>query len=193
MRAFLTVLVLAGIHSTAIGAPDAESLAKAKEHSHLAAQLYDLGKYLEAASEYEAAFRLSDLPGFLFNIGQAYRLAGKPKDALAAYQGFLRRKPEAAQRAEVEEHIDALQKTIEEENRRVEAANEAARKAAAEAQQRVVLQKPAPPPPRPWWKRGWVWGVIGGVAAVGVGVGVGLGVTLGTRHQTPQPDYMVTF
>src|SRR5713101_4490725 len=54
---------------------------------------YDLGRYDEAASFYEGAYRLVQDPPLLFNIGQAYRLAGRAEKALAAYKGFLRTAP----------------------------------------------------------------------------------------------------
>lgn len=46
---------------------------------------------------------------------------------------------------------------------------------------------------RPFYKKGWFWGVVAGVAA-GVGLGVGLG--LGLQQSTPQTDkgiFVVSF
>src|SRR3954469_19888538 len=54
---------------------------------------YNLGNYDEAAARYEAAYRLVQDPALLFNIGQAFRLAGRTDKALAAYKGFLRTAP----------------------------------------------------------------------------------------------------
>jgi hypothetical protein len=39
-----------------------------------------------------------------------------------------------------------------------------------------VEQPPAPAPARAWYKRGWVWAVVGGVVLAGVGAGVAIAV-----------------
>jgi tetratricopeptide (TPR) repeat protein len=167
-----------------------DPVAQGKEHFRRGTQLYDLGKYAEAAAEYEQAFKLTDKPLFLFNIGQAYRLAQMPKEALAAYRGFLRRVPDSPMRPEVEQYV------IEYE--RQEEAAAAARAAASqkppvtEVKISATTTPPTKPAGRPWWKRGWIWGVVGGVLVVGAGVGVGVG--LGTQSRSPTPTYgTVTF
>jgi tetratricopeptide repeat protein len=74
---------------------------------------YDLGNYDEAASRYEAAYRLVQDPALLYNIGQAYRLAGRTEKALAAYKGFLRTAPpDDPNRAPVEGRIAELERGL---------------------------------------------------------------------------------
>jgi tetratricopeptide (TPR) repeat protein len=173
-------------------APTAKAIAEGKEHYRQGTQLYDVGKYTEAAAEYETAFRLTELPALLFNMGQAYRLAGDAKKALAAYQGFIRRVPGAPQRAEVEGNIATLQKQIQEDDARKAAedkittdkaaADAAAQRAAAEkaaqsstGSNALVAQEQPKRKVKPW-----VWAAVGvgAVVVVGVALGVGLGVGL---------------
>ncbi len=110
----MVVVVLVAMAASAQSQSDA--LTQAKDHFRRGTQLYDLGHFLDAAVEYEAAFTLSDKAGFLFNIGQAYRhhrLGGKSKDARAAYEGYLRRAPDAPERAQAEAYIAELTRQIE--------------------------------------------------------------------------------
>src|SRR6476646_6636314 len=92
----LAVMLMTATVARADGAGDA------KTHWEEGTKLYDLGRYKEAAHEYEEAFRLKPDPAFLFNIGQAYRQAGDDEAALRAYRGFLRRFPDYEKRSEVE-------------------------------------------------------------------------------------------
>lgn len=107
---FAGLLVLASLQSLA--AAD-ESALLAKEHFHRGTKLYDLGHYLEAAAEYERAYEAKESPALLYNLGQAYRLAGEHQKALGAYRSYLRHLPEAPNRAEVLGFIDALKRTLE--------------------------------------------------------------------------------
>src|SRR6185295_18265595 len=99
----------------------ADNLAEAKAHFQRATNLYDLQRYLEAAHEYEAAFELKDRPEILFNIGQAYRLAGENQKAAGAFRSYLRRLPHAENRADVEARIADLQRLVDEQKKSQEA------------------------------------------------------------------------
>jgi tetratricopeptide (TPR) repeat protein len=90
-----------------------ESALLAKEHFKRGTKLYNLGHYLEAAQEYEAAYQAKDSPALLYNLGQAYRAGGQPEKALTAYRAYLRNMPNAENRDEVMGFIDALRKTLE--------------------------------------------------------------------------------
>jgi tetratricopeptide (TPR) repeat protein len=86
---------------------------QAKEHYEKATRLYDVGKYGDAISEYEEAYLLVEDAALLFNIGQAYRLWDRPEEALRAYKNYLRRRPDASNRADVEKKIADLEKVID--------------------------------------------------------------------------------
>src|SRR4030095_16748751 len=77
----------------------------AREHYHRGSKLYDLRRYHDAAQEFEAAYEAKDAAALLFNTAQPYRLAGENRDAVAAYQSFLRRNPKAPNRADVQSFI----------------------------------------------------------------------------------------
>jgi tetratricopeptide (TPR) repeat protein len=81
-----------------------------REHTKNANAAFNLGSYDEAATEYEAAYRAVPDPALLFNIGQAYRLAGKSSKALIAYKSYLRTAPaSASNRAHVEARVRELE------------------------------------------------------------------------------------
>ena len=92
-----------------------DDTASAKDHYQRGTKLYDILKYREAAREFELAYQAKADPAFLYNMGQAYRLAGDNEKAMGAYRSYLRRVPEARNRREVEEHIGALQRALEQE------------------------------------------------------------------------------
>jgi tetratricopeptide (TPR) repeat protein len=86
--------------------------AQAKEHYLKGTRAYELGAYEEAISEYGAAYRFKDDPALLFNLGQANRLGGHTAEALRLYRIYLKKRPDASNRAEVEAKIAELQKQL---------------------------------------------------------------------------------
>lgn len=101
----------------AAGAQTESQKKEAKEHYEKATRLYEVEKYAEAIDEYQKVYLLVDDPNMLYNIAQAYRLWGKPDEAVRSYRNFLRRSPNAPNRADVEKKIGDLEKTIEERRR----------------------------------------------------------------------------
>jgi tetratricopeptide (TPR) repeat protein len=96
------------------GAQTESEKKQAKEHFEKASRLYEIQKYGDAIAEYESAYLLVEDPALLFNIGQAYRLWDKPEDAIRSYKNYLRRRPDATNRADVEKKIVDLENQIEE-------------------------------------------------------------------------------
>jgi tetratricopeptide (TPR) repeat protein len=84
---------------------DADNKAAAKEHWSRGTSFYDLGRYDQAITEFEAAYQLKNDPAFLFNLAQAYRMAGKHERAVHFYKTYLRYVPKAPNRADIEEKI----------------------------------------------------------------------------------------
>jgi tetratricopeptide (TPR) repeat protein len=104
------LVLLAGL--PALAGPKEEA-ARAEVAAGTAA--YNLGYYDDAARHYEEAYRQVPDPALLFNIGQAYRLAGKPDRAITAYRSYLRTAPaDAANRGQVEKRIPELEKLVAE-------------------------------------------------------------------------------
>ena len=73
-------LISGGPASRSLGAADETSAAR--EHAQKGKAFMDLGKYSEAAAEYEAAYAAKPDPALLLNLAQAYRLAGNADKAL---------------------------------------------------------------------------------------------------------------
>jgi hypothetical protein len=97
-------------------ADDAE--AEARRRFGHGKQLFDEHKYREAAQEFEAGYAVVPKPGFLLNIGHSYRRAGELEKARHYYQLFLEKdkdKASAAQRAEVQGYLKAIDKAIDDE------------------------------------------------------------------------------
>jgi len=117
--AVITLAICVATPTIARAESDLEKRQQAKEHYEMATRFYDVGKYGEAINEYEQAYLLIEDAALLFNIGQAYRLWDKPEDAIRAYKNYLRRRPEASNRADVERKISDLEKVLDERRRGV--------------------------------------------------------------------------
>lgn len=115
MRLLAIVVVLTATCLQTAAADDGK--AQALIHFKRGNVLYDLQRYVEAAKEYEEAFESKDDPVFLFNIGQAYRRAGKNIEAIGSYKAYLRRSPNATNRQEVEARIEEMQKQAQDQLR----------------------------------------------------------------------------
>jgi len=115
-RRSLAVLVLlaslgASVHAQA---QPTDAAAEAKLHYEEGTKAYSLGEFPRAITEFKAAYNAKSDPVLLFNIAQSYRLAGDANQALFFYRSFLRNKPDAPGRRDVEKKIKDLEKQIAE-------------------------------------------------------------------------------
>lgn len=107
----------------AIATPARTSLAadaateEARRHFLKGQQLFDVGRWDEAAAEFEQAYAARNDPIFIYNMAQAFRRKGDAKRALELYKNYLIKAPRSPQRPEVEERIAALQQQVEEADR----------------------------------------------------------------------------
>jgi tetratricopeptide (TPR) repeat protein len=173
----------------------------ARQHFEDGSRLYDLGKFRDAAREYEEAYKYKPDPALLFNIGQAYRGAGATSDALTAYKSYLRRMPEAPNRVEVAGHIERLQRQLDDDKR---AAEERQRKLdeeqRAQQQQQQQQARPdlvtttttAPPPDKPLYKKWWLWTAVGGVIVAGGVVAIAVAATTPKDAASPPNTFGVS-
>jgi hypothetical protein len=104
----LTVSLLA-FAGRARAAPSPSDLARAEglyrqALAHVEHQAYD-----RALPLLEEGYRLSQLPGFLFNLGQVHRLRGNCAEAVLHYRAFLGADAAGPERADAEYHIGALE------------------------------------------------------------------------------------
>jgi hypothetical protein len=113
---FVLAALLTGMVVPARAAADA-STEEARKHFLKGQQLFDVGRWDEAAEEFEQAYAARNDPTFIYNMAQAYRRKGDAKRALELYKNFLIKDPKTPKRAEVEERIAALQRQVEEADR----------------------------------------------------------------------------
>jgi iron complex outermembrane receptor protein len=102
----------------------AETPATSEQQSMMAKQRYEAGmarfrldEYEPAIAEWKEGFRIKPVPEFLYNIAQAYRLSKQYEQALSFYRKYLSLEPKAANKGEVERHIAALSKLIDDQKR----------------------------------------------------------------------------
>ncbi len=65
-----------------------------KTHYDLALALYQAQKFEDAIPEFKAAYQITEKPGLLFNLAQAYRKAGHPREAIEYYDRYLSATPQ---------------------------------------------------------------------------------------------------
>jgi tetratricopeptide (TPR) repeat protein len=99
------VLALALAATSDAGAGEKEAL----QHFERGQTHYNLGRFDEAIAEFERAYEMKPDPIFLFNIAQAHRLARHTERAIFFYRRYLALDPRAKSRAEIEEHLAALE------------------------------------------------------------------------------------
>ena len=150
-----------------------------KEFIGRATQRFSAGDYAGAIDDYRAAYQLRQLPTLIFNIAQAHRKAGRPREALTHYQLFLRKAPDSPLRPETEAYIALVQTQLQ-----AQASPALPNKPAQDLQSGFEHggkdSNPTPPRATPFYKRGWFYGVLLGGAATAA-LAVGLSVYVATR------------
>ena len=180
--AFLTLALC--VASTSYSKPPSEF----DQHVAEGKRFYAEREYDKALAEFDAAYRLKPDPILLLNSGRCHFNAGRPKQALEAYEQMLKLKLEPEDRDKAIAGIaKATRKLAEQQQAAVAAAQEQAMAAqqAVVAQQASAAQRPDGAP-APIYRKGWFWAVVGGSVAV-VGLAIGLGVGLGTRSPPVAP------
>jgi tetratricopeptide (TPR) repeat protein len=89
-----------------------KQLRVARNHLKNAKTSFALGEYEKAAKEWTYAYKYRPEPDLLFNIAQAYRLAGNREKARMLYESYLRESPNAINRAEVQQYISELTQPV---------------------------------------------------------------------------------
>ncbi len=143
-------------------APDADAQdaieAQVRDHVAKGKQFHLQKQFALSIREWEAAYRLSPKPTYLFNIATDHYRAGHLKEALAGYRLFLAKEPEhpvPSLRLEANSNIADIQTIL---------------------RQQAELDREKK---RPLWRKPWFWGVLASATvATGVALGVGLGLGL---------------
>jgi len=177
----LGVVVLVAALATTAHAADGDALQEAKDHYDRGMAHYELGEFAAAIDEFKLAYARSQAPGLLFNLAQASRLDKDYEQALHFYRSYLRVRPDAANRDDVEKRIAELEPIVElrqkAEREKLSAVSRqpsAPTLIAPAAEGKPVL---APVPPlRPSGKPLRVAGLVvgaSGLAALAAGIGLG--------------------
>jgi tetratricopeptide (TPR) repeat protein len=145
---------------------------KARNLAEGAARHYDLAEYDDAIELLKEAYRLSEAPGLLFNIAQAYRKKGDCDQALLFYQNYLRVRPEARDRTEVEARISQMDRC------RTREAPEPSKPIEQKAAASVEPKAPSPP---------WFAFALGGAGVLAAAGGGALLATVGDQLSTCTP------
>lgn len=167
---------------------------------------FRLGRFKEALVKFTRAYEILPLPAFLYNIGQCHRMLKRHGKAIFFYKGYLSGKPDARNRAAVEDFIRRCEQQIELARRKArEAAQEraAAERARQEEarrlrlaelrlkqqqeetrRQRLLAQHP-PAGPRPWYKKWWFWTAVGAAVAAALAGGLAAGLYVKTETVPP--------
>jgi tetratricopeptide (TPR) repeat protein len=128
MRRAIVVLFLVCAAATAF-AQSKHELARA--HYKAGAAYYQRGKYVDAIREFEQSYELSRKPEILYNLAQCHDKLGQ-RDKVAGYlRRYLKEKPKAEDREQVEAWLGHLEKALADEKAAADKA--AAERRAAEA------------------------------------------------------------
>jgi hypothetical protein len=107
----VALLLSSGVQAQKASSAAASSKEKAEAKSHYdqGTVHYNLDEWPQAIDEFKAAYRVFPDATFLYNIAQCYRKMGNGAEALSFYKNYLRERPEAPNRAEVEKRIEELE------------------------------------------------------------------------------------
>lgn len=145
--------------ASAVSAMDEE----ARQHFQIGKSLYDAGRFAEAATEFEQAYKKSKRPQLLYNLYVAQRDASNWAFAVEALRGYLEAVPDAPDRINLRARLKSMEDA---------ASRDAGLRQAAEAQS-AQQQAPASPQTRTETVHSRVpWGLMGAGVALLVGGGV---------------------
>src|SRR5262245_57739556 len=87
----------------------AQDFDAAAKHFAAGQQAFAKKHFRAAAAEFELAHEITKDPVLLYNIGEAWQNAGEGKKAVAAYKNYLKAQPNAADKADVQKRIKAIE------------------------------------------------------------------------------------
>jgi hypothetical protein len=153
-------------------------------------KLYEAGRFLDAAREFEAGYESAPRPLFLLNIGHSYRRAQQLRKAKTAYEKLLQTDPTTPQRSMVEDLIRTIDDALIAQDldmtipgktgpalvpltgnsRRLAARDPVsrARSTLAVTTPVTTATRPPPSPESTWLRSPWLWGIVAGVVTAGV-------------------------
>ncbi|HEY0481782.1 MAG TPA: PEGA domain-containing protein [Kofleriaceae bacterium] len=145
--AFVVGMVICALAMGRAQGQPADALKKAQAAFDQAQLDYLQGKYDEAARGFVDAYAARAFPQFLYNAGASYHMKGKQasdpdayQKAVDAYREYLKKEPQAADKAKVEKAVGVLEAEI----KRLKAAPEPATETATGAATGSAAPPPAP-------------------------------------------------
>jgi hypothetical protein len=106
MRSLIMTIVV-GLGMTSVAR--AQDFEAAGKHFSAAQEAFGAKHYRTAAAEFEAAYGITKDPVLLYNIAESYEKAGDGHKAAASYKAYLKDQPAAADKAEVQKRIHAIE------------------------------------------------------------------------------------
>jgi tetratricopeptide (TPR) repeat protein len=94
------------------GMTDDEKKAAARAFYEQGLSAYNLGNFDDAIKAFSEAYSISQAPGLLFNVAQSHRLKKDYEKATYFYTTYLRLKPDAPNRTDVEARLAEMEKLI---------------------------------------------------------------------------------
>jgi len=146
------------------------------ESYELGKKAYNAARYEDALEHFQEAATRYASPDFQYNIGLCYERLEKPEEAVRAFRTYLRAKPDADDRANVEDRIFQLEKQIDAAKNQPDTT--------PEPQPDPDPEDPAPvvKPHKPLIITGAVLAGVGG--ALALGGGLGFGIAAGNRSRS---------
>jgi len=154
---------------------------------------YNLRDFRAALEAFKAGYLARPDAAFLFNIGQCERFLGDPAESAYAYRAFLRERPDAPNRADVERLIAEEDELA----RRAEAARRSppAAPGASSTQAPAAIANSSTPNTKeerlPIYKRWWLWTAVAGGVAIAGGA-IGLAVAYTTPNNAADPTNVIS-
>jgi hypothetical protein len=145
MRTLATSLLTLLLLPALAYAQDFEAAAK-----HFASAQEEFGKkhYKMAATEFQAAYDITQDPILLYNVGEAWQKAGDGKKAVGSYRAYLKAQPAAPDKVEVQKRVKLIESKKYKLASQSEPGDDPALLAKAEPPKVVETVKP-PAPVRP--------------------------------------------
>ena len=157
--------------------PSPEQLNKAKEQNQRGKELFNLGKFKQAAAAYDKAYKAVPLPAFLYNLGQCHARMDTVEELEKGrfyLETYLAKQPEAPNRAEVDKEIARLE-------RKIETLKDYKKPSLLDVQGSAAAAATATTD-KPIYKKWWFWTIVGAVVA---GAAAGTAVALQPGENPP--------
>ena len=161
LAALLIITTVAATGARADSPTDEAHTHVDRAHTH-----YQLGRFSEALTEYAKAYELFPAAALLFNLGQCHRGLGDCPRAVFSFEGYLRAKPDAPNRALVEDLIAECRRAIEKE--------EVERRASGHSRRGS-----------PIFRRWWFWTAVAVAVVAATATGLGYYYSGGTTRTLP--------